>query len=242
MTQPPNAPEGDQPPEHQPQQFGQPNQRITGSGQSAGRPEDTQPLPPHGQGSADQPYAGAYNQAPDNPYNPYNPQQSGGPYNQPTGDPYNQYAAPPTPPPTPPPTAPTTAPTGPTGGGTPYRTWQPQQHSQRRISDANPLRAAFDFGFNSYATPGLVKIIYVLALIVAALWWIGGGLTGLIAGVAARGLGGGDGSVALGIIALLLGWIPALLWLLFVRIVLEASLALVRVADDARHIRAKIED
>ena len=39
---------------------------------------------------------------------------------------------------------------------------------------------------------------------------------------------------------LLLGWIPALLWLLFVRIVLEASLALVRVADDTRHIRDKV--
>jgi hypothetical protein len=228
MTQPPNPPAGDQPPEDRPQQFGQPNQWITGS--SADRPEDTQQLPPHGQGSAEQPYAGAYHQSSESSYNPYDT-PAGSPYNQPPGDPYTQYPPPPT------------APTGPTGGGTPYSSWQPQQpqQPQHRISDANPLRAAFDFGFNSYATPGLVKIIYVLALIVAALWWIGGGLTVLIAGVAARSLGGGDGSVALGVIALLLGWIPALLWLLFVRIVLEASLALVRVADDARHIRTKIE-
>lgn len=192
MTQPPNGPSGDQPPEHHPQHFGQQNQWITGSSRSAGQQEDTQP--------SARPYQ---------PAQPYDP-------NQP--------------------------PAGPPGGGTPYASWQPQQpQPQRRFSDANPLRAAFDFGFNSYATPGLVKIIYVLALIMAALWWLGGGLGALIAGIAARNLGGGGGTVALGVVGLLLGWIPALLWLLFVRIVLEASLALVRVADDARHIRTKIE-
>jgi hypothetical protein len=120
----------------------------------------------------------------------------------------------------------------------------PQQPSPgiRRIADANPFRAAFDFGFNSYATPGLVKIIYVLATILAVIWWIGGTIMTFITGAAITSLGnpyggGGAGGIVLGVFALLLGWIPALLWLLLVRIVLEASTALVRLADDMRRFR-----
>lgn len=217
MTQPPHQPDDNQPYEH--------NDWIIGSNQSAGRPEDTQQLPPHAGGTSGLPYAGAYSQpSSGNPYNqPYQQPSAGGPYQQ--SQPYD----------------PNQPPAGPPAGGT-FGSWQPQPpQPQRRFSDANPLRAAFDFGFNSYATPGLVKIIYILAAIVAALWWIGGGLAALIAGIAARSFGGGGGTVALGVVGLLLGWIPALLWLLFVRIILEASLALVRVADDARHIRTKIE-
>lgn len=234
MTQPPHPPGDDQPYQQHPQQPSQHNQGITGSSQSAGRPEDTQQLPPQGQGSAGHPYAGAYSQpSGGNPYNQPYSQPSNQPYQQPSaGGPYEQtqpYAA-------------NQPPTGPSAGSASFGSWQPQppQH-QRRATDANPLKAAFDFSFNSYATPGLVKIIYILAAIVAGLWWIGGGLVALISGIAASSYGGG-GAIFLGVVGLLLGWIPALLWLLFVRIILEASLALVRVADDARHIRTKIDD
>jgi len=145
-------------------------------------------------------------------------------------------------------------PTAPTRGSS-FGTWQhqaqPQTHPKpdrspqqtlppQRFADANPLRAAFDFRFNSYATPGLVKIIYVLAAIIAGLWWIGGGLTALIAGIAAVHYSGKYGMRVLAVLGLLLGWIPSLLWLLFVRIILEASLALVRIADDVRNIRTAI--
>lgn len=249
MTQPPNQPAQSQP-------------WMTGSSQSATQPEETRQLPPHGQNSAGQPYAGAYSQpashSTDNPYvapptDPYAQPQSqqtaahswdlppSQPQSQPQPQPQQTAAPSWNQPPAGPPT------------GSSFGTWQPQQYqppaqwqhqpqSRKRFADANPLRAAFDFRFNSYATPGLVKIIYTLAAIIAGLWWIGGGLTALIAGIAARNLGGGGASLALGILGLLLGWIPALLWLLFIRIILEASLALVRIADDARNIRTKLEE
>lgn len=138
------------------------------------------------------------------------------------------------------------APYGPPPGGPPGSGqtggYGPQQ-PPRAIADANPFRAAFDFSFGSYATPGLVKIIYVLAVILAAIWWIGGTIMTFIMGAAIMSVGdpyGDSGSAAgvvLGLFWLLLGWIPALLWLLLVRIALESSIALVRVADDMRHLR-----
>jgi hypothetical protein len=164
--------------------------------------EDTQQIPPQGPP-----------QAPPPAQQPY-----AGAYSQPSGNPYNPYNQPPQ---------------GPPPGAPQYGPWQPVQPQQRQrsISDANPLRAAFDFRFTTYATPGLVKIIYILAAILAGIWWIGGALAYLLAG-----------GPVIGIVWLLLGWIPALLWMLFVRIILEASLALVRVADDTRSIRTKIEN
>lgn len=130
-----------------------------------------------------------------------------------------------------------------------YPGWQQPASgpADRKFDDANPLRAAFDFGFNRYATPGLVKIIYVLAVVIAAVWWIGGTITTFVLGAAVSdlgrmttGSGGGGGGIVLGIVSLLLGWIPALLWVLLVRVVLEAAMALVRVAEDARGIREKV--
>lgn len=117
----------------------------------------------------------------------------------------------------------------------------------RQTADANPFRAAFDFGFNHYVTPGLVKIIYVLAVILAVIWWIGGAIMTFVMGGAVNsasseiygnsGGSGGTGFIVLGVLDLLLGWIPALLWLLFIRIILEASMALVRLATDMRSLR-----
>ncbi|HEY9293848.1 MAG TPA: DUF4282 domain-containing protein [Microlunatus sp.] len=136
---------------------------------------------------------------------------------------------------------PPTQPTGYQGG------WQQPPRSER-LADANPIRAAFDFSFSRYATPGLVKIIYILAVVIAALWWIGGTIFTFIAGAAASSVsaygdsGGGGGTVLLGFVTLLLGWIPALLWVLFVRVVLEGLMALVRVAEDARGIRKKVDE
>ena len=136
---------------------------------------------------------------------------------------------------------PPTQPTGYQGG------WQ--QPRPRQPRDSNPIKSAFDFSFTRYATPGLVKIIYILAVIIAALWWIGGTIVTFVAGAAATSVsvyggssGGGGGGIFLGFVSLLLGWIPALLWVLFVRVVLEGLMALVRIAEDARGIRVKVDE
>ncbi|SDS81195.1 protein of unknown function [Microlunatus soli] len=111
------------------------------------------------------------------------------------------------------------------------------------------MKAAFDFSFASYATPGLVKIIYILAVIIAAIGWIGSTISYFVLAAtthtAVSRLGGPpqtDTSVAMFIspvLLLLFGWVPGLLWVLVVRVVLEAALALVRAAEDVRAMRDK---
>jgi hypothetical protein len=126
-----------------------------------------------------------------------------------------------------------------------YQQWQTQP-AKPRFSDANPLKAALDFSFDSYATPGLVKIIYILAVVLGALWWIGGTIVMFVAAASqpeitgySSGPSGSDFVPA--ILSLLLGWIPVLLWLLLVRVLLEAAMALVRTASDVRALRSDAE-
>lgn len=116
---------------------------------------------------------------------------------------------------------------------------------------ANPLKAAFDFSFTSYATPGLVKIIYLLAVIITAAGWLGAliGAVVLGSGTAATyarysepsGLETTLFRLLYPALVLLFGWIPGLLSLLFLRVVLEAASALVRSAEDVRVMRAVLE-
>ncbi|GAB3916617.1 hypothetical protein GCM10011575_25100 [Microlunatus endophyticus] len=251
MTQPPNPPGGNQP-HHDPQQFGQHNQWITGSSESASRPEETQQLPPYGQSSAAQPQAGSYSQP-----------SAGSPYGQPPTQPLTQ-------PPAQPQSQPYAQPTAPSWGQPPsgapdtssFGAWQsqpPQQlqpQQQKRFGDANPFRAAFDFGFRTYATPGIAKIVYIVAIVLGVVAWIGGAIYWFRVAAAINHLasslsspfgGGGDSNAGsaftvIGIVSLVLGWIPVLLEILIVRVFLEAAIAMTRTADDARHIREKIED
>ena len=91
--------------------------------------------------------------------------------------------------------------------------------------DANPLAALFDFSFTKFATPGLVKIVYILEVIAAVGMW----LVWIIAVFAGSRLTGGG--AGLGIVVLLFGWIPVLLSIAFTRFVLEAIVALIRIND-----------
>lgn len=130
-------------------------------------------------------------------------------------------------------------------GGQGYTSWQTAS-GKRPIGDANPLKAAMDFGFQSYATPGLVKIIYILAVVLGALWWIGGTIVLFAAAasqpvIAGYSTGPSGSDFIPGILSLLLGWIPVLLWLLFVRVLLEAAMALVRTATDVRALRTEVD-
>ena len=122
----------------------------------------------------------------------------------------------PTPPPPPPPapyaaSGPAWAP-GSAGPGVP-------QHR-----DANPLMALFDFSFTKFATPGLVKIVYILQVVGAVGSW-------LLWLLAAFGASRFDGGAAVGLLVLLVGWIPVLLSIAFTRFVLEGIVALIRIHD-----------
>lgn len=184
---------------------------------------------------------------PDRPDQPWQP--AGG------SEPVNPYGATPpayTPPPQAPYTAPAQAPYGapaqaPYGAPDPYAAQQPYPPAPPQVAsssttppamprqDANPLAALFDFGFTKFATPGIVKVIYLLSVIGAGLGWLFLVVSGFSMG---RLAGGGAGA---GVVALLFGWIPALLSIAYVRFILEAVVALIRIHDRVSEIAARRE-
>ena len=107
---------------------------------------------------------------------------------------------------TPPPNQP---PTGPTGGAAP-----------QGASGKGFFGALFDFKFEHFITPMIVKFVYVLALVALVIAW----LFFLVTGFAQ--------DVTLGVITLLLGPILLVLYLAFIRMTLEFYLAIVRMSQD----------
>ncbi|MGH3939568.1 MAG: DUF4282 domain-containing protein [Pseudonocardiaceae bacterium] len=83
--------------------------------------------------------------------------------------------------------------------------------------------ALFDFGFNHFVTPSIVKVIYVLGLIGITLgyvFWVIAGFT--------------DSNIA-GVLTLLLGPVVAILYLAFFRMTLEFIVAVIRMSEDIHH-------
>ncbi len=80
--------------------------------------------------------------------------------------------------------------------------------------------ALFDFGFEHFITPIIVKIVYVLALVGLVLGW----LVFLAAGFSQ--------DAGYGITVLILGPIAVILYLAFIRMTLEFYLAIVRMSQD----------
>ena len=81
--------------------------------------------------------------------------------------------------------------------------------------------ALFDFSFNSFVTPKIVKFVYVLATILLVLTY----LFFVIAAFA-------DDNAGFGIAVLLLGWIPFLFYLALIRMTLEFYYSIVRMSQD----------
>lgn len=80
--------------------------------------------------------------------------------------------------------------------------------------------ALFDFKFEHFITPIIVKVVYVLALAFLVLGW-------LIVLIASFSNGAGSG-----LAVLLLGPIGIVLYLAFIRMTLEFYLAIVRMSQD----------
>ena len=80
--------------------------------------------------------------------------------------------------------------------------------------------ALFDFRFNSFATPAVVKVIYVVGLVLLGLVYIGFVITAFTQ------------SVGYGLLVLILGAIVALFYLTLFRITLEFYYAVVRMSED----------
>lgn len=108
---------------------------------------------------------------------------------------------------------------GPGGPG-----YAPQQ--QAMATAKGFVASLFDFSFNSFVTPKVVKVVYVLVTILL-------GLTTLWFLVVAFKLGALAGIITLLIVAPLFFFIELALW----RIALELFVVIFRIADDIRAIR-----
>lgn len=112
--------------------------------------------------------------------------------------------------PPPPPTPPSSTPPPPSPGAPPP-------------SRKGFFGALFDFSFETFITPMIVKVVYLIGTIVIGLVWLGFLVTGFAT------------SAAYGIVVLIIGPFVALIYLAMFRMTLEFYLALVRMSDDIHH-------
>jgi hypothetical protein len=87
----------------------------------------------------------------------------------------------------------------------------------------SPFAALFDFEFNTFATPAVVKILYIVGMVLLGLFYIGGLISGFAQGV------------GIGLVSLVVGGIFVLFALIMFRITLEFYYALVRMSEDIHH-------
>lgn len=112
-------------------------------------------------------------------------------------------------------------------GNEPYGT--PPQPVAEGAKGDNPLSSLLDLGFTQYATPVVVKVLYILLVLVGAISWI----IAIVSGFAWSG--------ASGLGALIGGGIALAAWILLVRVSLEFFLSIIRVAQDAQAIREGVD-
>lgn len=103
----------------------------------------------------------------------------------------------------------------------------PQPADQPPATGGNPLAASsgffgalFDFNFDRFITPMIVKAVYLLALILLVVGWFVVMVTSFTQ------------SLGLGLIVLVLGPVVVLLYLAFIRMTLEFYIAIVRMSED----------
>lgn len=86
---------------------------------------------------------------------------------------------------------------------------------------AGGLRSLFDFSFNTFATPKIVRIVYIIITIVIALAWVGT-LISMLANGEWLGF----------FVVLIFGALVALVYLALARMTLEFYYSIVRMSED----------
>jgi|SRR5690625_4314194 len=121
------------------------------------------------------------------------------------------------------------------GGGYP----QPGPGGAQRGPSSNSVEAKgffaglFDFSFQTFVTLKFAKFIYIIVMVVIGLWALFGWLIGSIVLMTQEPL--------VGLLSLLLGWIPMLLALIFARLMLEFYVAMARTAQNTAGTRVELE-
>ena len=113
------------------------------------------------------------------------------------------------------------------------------QHSAG--SNSGFFKSLFDFRFDNFIAIRWAGIIYIIAIVVAALSWlgsiIGGILTGAAAGAATSYFSDSPSfSPWPLLLAIIFGWIVPALWVIFVRLGLELIVANVKTAENTKKI------
>lgn len=124
-------------------------------------------------------------------------------------------------------------------GQRPQQGYYPQQgqppypQQSRQQSNAAEAKgffgALFDFSFQSFITVKFATLIYMVLLVFLALGW----LFMVIAGFATDAWAG--------VLALLLGWIPAVIYLILIRVMLEFYIAMIRTSQNTAGTRMEVE-
>lgn len=100
-------------------------------------------------------------------------------------------------------------------------------------SGSSLLKALFDFNFDTFITPKIVKIVYIIATVLVGLSILGMILTAF--GMMADG----GFMVFVGLIFLVASPILGLIYLAFIRMSLELYYAVIRLSEDVHHGRGR---
>jgi hypothetical protein len=99
--------------------------------------------------------------------------------------------------------------------------------AQMQADGRNFFAALFDYSFSSFATPGLIRVLYIIGTVLIGLGWLFYTISfGFLLGGALAGL-----------LLLIFGGIGALFALAFLRINLEFYYAVVRMSEDIHNRR-----
>jgi hypothetical protein len=96
----------------------------------------------------------------------------------------------------------------------------PGQPGGPQRQSPSPFAALIDFEFTTFATPAVVKILYIVGMILLGLAYIGALISGFVQ------------SVAFGLVIMVGGAIALLFYLILFRVTLEFFYAVVRMSED----------
>lgn len=114
--------------------------------------------------------------------------------------------------------------------GQPESPYPQQSRQQSNAVEAKGFFGAlFDFSFQSFVTVKFATFIYIVLLVFLALGWLFMIIGGFVADTWA------------GVLALLLGWIPAVIYLILIRVMLEFYIAMIRTSQNTAGTRVEIE-
>ncbi|MDO5031155.1 DUF4282 domain-containing protein [Corynebacterium sp.] len=140
------------------------------------------------------------------------------------------------------------------GNGYPQQGFNPQGFPESpKKQGANFFSALFDFKFQNFVTVKFASVIYMIALVIGVLNWIGGLIMSIMTAAGAGMFdaayydvfGSSSGSGVLGVMMifghLIFGTIALFLYVITVRVVLEAFVANIKTAENTRDILEKQE-